>query len=155
MARPTISNRFEVSINISGSGLSSALTVGFSSISNISSSLATVPYRTGTSKSLTPVKFRGLRENQTMRFERGVDGGHGAAALLEWFNNVTELTTPDESILASISVQVKDRQDAVVSKFTLRNAWPSSFQYSGLSATSSSIFINSMEISYDEIEFQS
>jgi phage tail-like protein len=151
-----MSHNFRVTISPAVGGPIPA-DIGFSAVSGLEGSVSVINYREGNSLLRSSQSHRGLENPSAVVLSRGVSDSSNEAAnvsLMEWFNTVSELDSKTQDTLAEVSIIAFDRDGKQSIEYVLSNAWPSKISYSNLTASSSSIMINSLELSHDGIKFK-
>jgi phage tail-like protein len=140
---------------------------GFSSISGLSAEVESVEYREGTDE-ITMAKFEGLVSYGDVTLSKGVDP---QGRLWAWFKalhgNMIDvkaaqaLTSGAQSAILpggrrTLTIEVLARGDINTADaariYTLRNAWPRTFEVGDLDASSSDVLVETMTIAHEGLE---
>lgn len=138
---PILAHKFIVSVNGVGK-------LGCRKVSNINEQYEVVEYREGCDP-LTKRKQNGLRTFEPVTLERGVTTD--TSQFVEWYNQVQDNL---ENSRKTVIIQVHSPSGAVIRTITLYRAWPSKISFNDLDADGSEIYLEMLEIQYEDLEIK-
>jgi phage tail-like protein len=117
----------------------------FSEVSGLDACIEVVDYREGNDPESNPRKLQGLKKFTNITLKRGLTTD---LALWTWFQN--GLTGSVEKV--DFTISLRDQSDVPVLTWKVRNAWPCKWFGPTLSANSSDVAIETLEICHEGIE---
>ncbi len=117
----------------------------FSEVSGLETSIDVVDYRAGDAKLNTEQKLPGLYKTSDVTLKRGLTQD---TSLWNWIN--TALT--GNVFRTSVVIKLLDQADNVVLTWRLRNAWPCKWSGPVLTAGSSDVAIETLQICHEGLE---
>jgi len=117
----------------------------FSEVSGLETSIDVVDYRAGDAKLNTEQKLPGLYKTSDVTLKRGLTQD---TSLWNWIN--TAMT--GSVFRTSVVIKLLDQADNVVLTWRLRNAWPCQWSGPVLTAGSSEVAIETLQICHEGLE---
>ncbi len=139
--RPDPYRQFNFRIEIDGLQIG-----GFSEVSLGAAITDIVEYRDGTDKAGIR-KLPGMTHYANVILKRGITS---SLELYQWHRMITEGRTADARRNVVVVLSDETRND--VARFILRNAWPVKYEGPSLSATTSEVAIETLELTHEGLE---
>jgi len=117
----------------------------FSEVSGLETSIDVVEYRAGDAKVNTEQKLPGLYKTSDVTLKRGLTQD---TSLWNWINSAMA----GNMFRTSVVIKLLDQADNVVLVWKLRNAWPRKWSGPVLSAGSSDVAMETLEICHEGLE---
>jgi phage tail-like protein len=117
----------------------------FSEVTGLEASIDVVEYRAGDARLNTEQKLPGLNRFPNVVLKRGLTQD---TSLWTWINNAMAGNVSRTVVL----IRLLDQTDKPVLAWTLRNAWPCKWTGPSLSAGSSEVAIETLEIAHEGLE---
>lgn len=122
---------------------------GFSSVSGLRRETEIIEYREGNEAS-TPRKVPGLTKFDNITLERGVIGGF----FREWLEEIFSLPkgllqAPNNNFRKTITIEVLNKNGSTARTFRVYHCWPTVVEHSDLTADSSELFMEKIEIAHE------
>ncbi|GAB3591955.1 phage tail protein [Angustibacter peucedani] len=130
--------RFNVLVDL-GTGDPGSAQAGFAEVSGLGTSIDVIEYRNGNDKSGGVRKLPGLRRYPNLVLKRGITGD---TSLWQWISQ----TPPDKR---TVVVTLLDETRQAVRRYVLTGAFPVKLTGPDLSAESSEVAMETLELSYE------
>lgn len=117
----------------------------FTEVSGLEVSIDVVDYRSGDSKLNTSQKLSGIYKVSDVTLKRGLTQD---LSLWNWINNATAGNVTRTNVV----IRLLDQSDNPVLVWTLRNAWPCKWSGPVLSAGSSDVAIETLELCHEGLQ---
>jgi len=117
----------------------------FSEVSGLETSIDVIDYRAGNSKLNTEQKLPGLYKTTDVTLKRGLTQD---TSLWNWINSVMNGSLSRTTVV----IRLLDQADNPVLLWKLRNAWPCKWSGPVLSAGSSDVAIETLQICHEGLE---
>lgn len=120
----------------------------FSEVSGLDTSIEVVDYRSGDAKLYTEQKLPGLRKYSNIVLKRGFTRD---TSLWNWYSAIVA----GNLVRVSVSIRLLDQANNPVVAWNVRNAWPCRWAGPVLTAGSSDVAIETVEICHEGFELVS
>ncbi len=120
----------------------------FSEVQGLEAAIDVVEYRNGNLVENSPIKLAGLNRYANVTLKRGLTQDQ---TLWDWMKS----GLAGDLVRQTVVITLRDQQDNPVLVWQLKNAWPCKWTGPALSAKSSEVAIESLEICHEGIELVS
>lgn len=120
---------------------------GFSEVSGLNTEVATVEYRNGNDRALSPRRLPGLVTYTDVTLKRGVIGD---LTLYQWIQQSVQ----GSAQRADGRIQLLDESRQVVMSWRICKAWPIRFKGPDLNGAASAIAIEELVLAHDGLEIE-
>lgn len=139
---------FNFQVEFPGVGIEGeAVSGGFSEVSGLNTEVATVEYRNGNDRNLSPRRLPGLVKYTDVTLKRGVIGD---LTLYQWIQQSVQ----GSAQRADGRIHLLDESRQVVMSWRIRNAWAISFKGPDLNGAASAIAIEELVLAHEGLEIE-
>ena len=117
--------------------------IGFTEVSGLTVETEVIEYREGISPEYSKVKMPGMQKYGNITLKRGTFNSDNE--YYEWWNSVKLNTIERRDII----IKLLNEEHEPVMAWTIKNAWPSKVQSSGLKADGNEVAIETIELVHE------